>query len=97
METENLITVQQFCIAHDIQDSFVLSLHEFGLIEIITIEERNYILPKQLNELEKMIRLHYELNINIEGIDTVTALLQKIESMQRELVITKNRLRLYEE
>ena len=47
--------------------------------------------------IEKMIRMHHELDINIEGIDTVFNVLKKIEILQEELITTKNKLRLYEE
>jgi hypothetical protein len=47
--------------------------------------------------IEKMIRMHHELDINIEGIDTIFNLLKKIETLQEELIITKNKLRVYEE
>ena len=96
MENKNLITLQQFCVVHDINDSFILSLNEIGLIEVVTIEEKKYLYSEQLRDLEKMVRMHYELNINIEGIDTIAGLLHKIESMQKELIAAKNRLRLYE-
>lgn len=97
METENLITIRQFCVVHDIADSFILSLNEFGLVEIVTVEQEQYLHLEQLRDIEKMIRLHYDLNINIEGIDTINSLLRKIDSMQQELVAARNRLRLYEE
>jgi hypothetical protein len=41
--------------------------------------------------------MHHELDINIEGIDTIFNLLKKIETLQEELIITKNKLKLYEE
>jgi hypothetical protein len=50
----------------------------------------------QLNELEKIIRLYYELDINLEGIETVIHLLQRINDMQDEITLLKNRLRLHE-
>jgi hypothetical protein len=43
-----------------------------------------------------MIRFNQELNINIEGIDVIFNLLQKMNSLQEELNTTQNRLRLYE-
>jgi len=42
-----------------------------------------------------MMRFHYDLNINIEGIDAITHLLQQIEDLQQELIATKNKLRLH--
>ena len=40
--------------------------------------------------------MHQELDVNIEGIDVVFNLLQKIDDLQNELISVKNRLRLYE-
>jgi hypothetical protein len=96
METENLIPVQLFCERHSIELSFVTSLNEYGLIEITTIEETQYIFTEQISDLEKMIRLHYELDINLEGIDAIAHLLKRENNLREELTALKNRLRLYE-
>jgi len=96
MQTENLIAVNEFCINHNIEISFISSLQQNGLIEILTIKESRFIDPVQLQQLEKFVRLYYELDINLEGIESITHLLQRIISMQEEIVALKNRLRLYE-
>ena len=67
-----------------------------GLLEVKTIEETQYIHTDAIYEIEKMIRIHQELDINTEGLDVVFNLLQKIDALQNELISTKNRLRLYE-
>ncbi len=96
MEMENLISTTEFCINHQIEISFISSLQEFGLIEITTIEEKTFIDTNQLYKLEKIIRLYYDMDINIEGIEAITHLLQRNESMQNEITKLKNRLGLYE-
>jgi hypothetical protein len=96
MQTEYLIAVDEFCASHNIEISFIRSLQQTGLIEITTIKETGFIDADQLQQLEKFIRLYYELNINLEGIDTITHLLQRIKSMQDEIIALRNRLRLYE-
>lgn len=93
---ENLIPADEFCAIHNIEISFIYSLQETGLIEITTIEETGYIHTSQLQELEKIVRLYYELDINLEGIDTINHLLQRINDMQDEITALRNRLRLYE-
>jgi chaperone modulatory protein CbpM len=96
METKNLIFIEQLCAHHNIEFAFITSLHKLGLIEIVVIEERQYLSQEQLNEVEKMIRLHQELEINTEGIDAVYNLLNQIERLQRALVAAENRLRFFE-
>jgi len=96
METENLISLNEFCINHNIEISFIESLHDNGLIEITTIDTTIFIDNGQLEKLEKIARLYYELNINLEGIDSIIHLLRRISSLQDEIVILKNKLRFYE-
>ena len=96
METNNLILIEQLCIHHNIEFSFINTLQEFGLIEVIIIEDNKYLANEKIKDVEKMMRLHFELDINMEGIDAISNLLQQIDNLQKELLNTKNKLRLYE-
>ncbi|MGZ4055516.1 MAG: chaperone modulator CbpM [Bacteroidia bacterium] len=94
---ENLISANEFCINHKIEISFISSLQEYGLIEVTTIQDTFYIDPEQLQKLESFLRMHYEMDINMEGIEAIAHLLQRTQSMQEEILKLKNRLRLYED
>ncbi len=96
METRDLILIEHFCSNHDIDFSFIDSLHEFGLIELIIHEDSKYLPKEQLKDFEKMMRMHYDLDINMEGIDVISHLLKRIHYLQEELKMTRNRLRIYE-
>jgi hypothetical protein len=96
MKTNYLIAVDEFCTLQNVELSFVHSLHEAGLIEIITKRKKRYIDVRQTQQLEKFIRFHYEFEINLEGIETISHLLQRILIKQDEITALKNRLRLYE-
>ena len=96
MQTKNYIAVSEFCICHNIEASFISSLHETGLIEIATIEETTFLDAEQLQEVEKYIQFYYDLDINLEGIETITHLLQRMNTMQEEIIMLRNRLSLYE-
>ncbi len=96
MQTEHFISTDDFCTYHNIEFSFIRNLEDFGLIEVKTIEDKPCIHEDQLVKLERILRLHNELEINVEGIDTITHLLQKINSMQEEMTQLKNKLKLYE-
>ena len=62
METEYLIAIDEFCASHNIEISFISSLQQSGLIEITTIKESAFIEADQLQQLEKFVRLYYELD-----------------------------------
>lgn len=96
MSLENFIPLHELCAHYQLEMSFFTHLNEYGLIEIQTISEATYIHQDKINDVEKMIRMHTELDLNFEGIDTVINLLEKITELQNELMETKNRLRLYE-
>ena len=96
MQKDNLIALSEFCINHNIEISFIGSLQQSGLIEITTVKEAGFIDADQLQHLERIIRLFYELDINLEGIESITHLLQRVNSLQDEIIALRNRLRLYE-
>lgn len=96
MNEKPLISTQTLCYNYNIEISFVTALNRMGLIQIEIIEEKQFIHQDQISDLEKIIRLHNELNVNLEGIDVVFNLLEKERALQDELNALKNRLRLYE-
>ncbi|KFC58717.1 chaperone modulator CbpM [Flavobacterium gilvum] len=96
MNKDNWIQLQTICSHYQVDVSFFTNLHDLGLIEIETVEQSFYISENQIHDLERIIRMHHELELTPEGIDVVFNLLQKIERLQKELVTAQNRLRLYE-
>jgi len=96
MQTEYLVAVDKLCASHNIEISFISSLQQNGLIEITTIEQTGFIDAGQLPQIEKFIRFYYEMDINIEGIETISHMLDRIRSMQDEIISLRNRIRLYE-
>ena len=96
MQTKNYIAVNEFCINHNIEVSFISSLQETGLIEIAFVEETAFIDADELQQVEKFIRFYYDLDINLEGIETITHLLRRMNAMQDEITSLRNRLSLYE-
>lgn len=96
MNEHNLISTQTLCTHYNIEISFIDALNTMDLIQVEIIEHNQYIHQEQLGILEKIIRLHYELNVNLEGIDIVFNLLDKERELKNELNNLRNRLRLYE-
>ncbi|MFT7034780.1 MAG: hypothetical protein ACJA2S_003298 [Cyclobacteriaceae bacterium] len=96
MKEQHLIPAQTLCSHYDIEISFVDALNKMGLIRIEIIDQNQFIHQDQISDLEKIIRLHNELNVNLEGIDVVFNLLEKESALRNELNILKNKLRIYE-
>ncbi len=96
MSTEEMIIVNEFCIHHNIEPGFIIALKDSGLIEVYTEEEKLCMSQEQLPHLEKMVRLYYEMDINLEGIETITYLLERMNEMQQQISLLNSRLQLYE-
>jgi hypothetical protein len=65
------------------------------MIETMLIEKQTFIPLVQLLRLEKIVRLHFELE-NLQGFEIIHNLLERIETMQEEIIRLTNRLKAYE-
>ena len=97
MATESLIAANDFCVYYNVEHTFINSLQAAGLVQITIVNETTYIPETELQNLERMIHLHHDLEINIAGIEAITHLLERVEQMQENMRGLRNRLRLYED
>lgn len=97
MQQEELISASEFCIHHNIELSFIHALREYGLIETVFIEENIFLRRDELDSLEKIVRLHYDLDINLEGIQTIKHLLHRIQTLQEQINRLTNSLKAYDD
>jgi hypothetical protein len=91
------VSLTEFCQHHQIDPSFVYSLQDHNIIEVEMVDEDACIVSdRQLFILEKFVRLHYDLHINLEGLDAIHHLLERMEHLQNEVKQLRTRLALYE-
>ncbi|RIV71344.1 chaperone modulator CbpM [Flagellimonas aequoris] len=92
MKQENYISIKTFCEHHGVQESFVFSMHEFELLHVAQDQDEALIPMEELPILEKMVRLHHDLDINPEGIQAVYHLLEQVENLQQEVMALRRKL-----
>ena len=80
-----LIIISEYCDKCHIEPSFIEMLQEGG---------ERCLQFSQLPDVERYSRMYYDLSINIEGIDAIHHLLERMESMQQEIYSLHNKLRL---
>ena len=97
MSIATYIPIKTLCSYYKVEISFFEGLNDYGLIEITTVEKSPCVHQNYIKNLDSIVRLHQDLHINFEGIDTVFNLLEKINALQNELSATKNRLRIFED
>lgn len=76
---------------YKIDMDFFNDLAEAGLIETVREENTVYLHYDKLAHFEKLVTLHYDLEINIPGLEVICQLLERIERLQ-SLYSTKNQV-----
>ena len=97
MNTKDLIPISRFCKIYEIEFSFISSLNDYGLIELVYIDKDEFIELEKIQEIEKIIRLHNDLGVNFEGIDIINNLIHKINALQNKLNTIENQLDIYKD
>ncbi len=88
----NMIATTDICTYHEVEYTFISSLSEAGLVKLKVVNKTTYITESELQKLERMIRLHNELEINVAGIEAITHLLERVEQMQEEMRRLRNKI-----
>lgn len=86
------IGIKEFCINYGIEESFVFDLQEYEVIQIKLIDDEPHLPEQELPILEKMIRMHQELDINPQGLQAIYHLLEKVNELQEEVTLLNRRL-----
>lgn len=93
----DLIIISEYCDKCHIEPSFIRMLHEGGLVDICLQGGEPCLQLSQLPDVERYSRLYYDLAINMEGIDVIHHLLQRMDEMQQEIHRLRNRLKLFDD
>ena len=96
MNSENYIQIEVYCERTQTPIEFIDDLLEFEMIEVQQIENKTYVEPQYLVEIERIYRLREDLGINMEGIDTLNHMLEKVNRLEQEVRLLRNRLTIYE-
>ena len=96
MKTTEFIEIPRLCEEYKVEHSFFTELYDKGVIQVSIIEQTHCVHHDYIPVFEKVVRLNRDLHINVEGIDVILNLLDKIDDLNSQLKQTKNRLHLYE-
>lgn len=78
------ISREEIVKIYNIEITFFDDLVDSGLLRTETENEIKYILYEELPVLERFANWHYDLDVNMPGLEVIHHLLQKIENLQNE-------------
>ncbi len=96
MSNKELISIQKVIVHHNLDEQFIESIESFQLIEFVVKDTDKYVYVDQLPTLEKIIRLYYDLEVNMQGIDVINNMLDRMDMMRKTIQQLENKLKLYE-
>ena len=91
----NRLLYSEYLQIYEVEQSFVDSLDESGLIRIVFQDDEKFIEYDDLSVIEQYIRWYYDLNINVEGIEALHHILERVKNLQSEIDSLNNELRFY--
>jgi chaperone modulatory protein CbpM len=96
MEQHEWIPADLVCTHYHVDISLVRAIGEQGLVDINDNGDRILVSTDHLEEVERILRLHTDLGINLEGIEAIRYLLERLDNLREEVRLLKSRLRVYE-
>lgn len=93
--SEKRILYSECIRIYQVEESFIDSLCDLGLIRLSDADNDRFVEYNELEELEQFIRWHNEMDINVEGIEALYHMLDRVKSLQSELEQLRSELRFY--
>lgn len=97
MESTTYLKITDVCKGYKVERNYIVELNDFGLLKIEEQEKEPCIEISELQKLEKILTFHRDLNINLEGIDVILNLLERIDELNRSLRSAQNKLKIYQQ
>ncbi|HAV02984.1 MAG TPA: MerR family transcriptional regulator [Chryseobacterium sp.] len=78
------ISREELVRIYNVEITFFDSLEEAGLLSPVTENEQKYLLYEDLQAFERFTNWHYDLEVNLPGLEVIQHLLQKIEELRSD-------------
>ncbi|MBW8359775.1 MAG: chaperone modulator CbpM [Weeksellaceae bacterium] len=78
------ISREELVALYNIEITFFDELEECGLLRTETDNEVKYLYYEELPAFERFINWHYDLEVNLPGLEVISHLLEQIEALHEE-------------
>lgn len=93
--SEKRILYSECVRIYEVEESFIDSLGELGLIRVSNADDDRFVEYDELEELEQFIRWHNDMDINVEGIEALYHMLGRVKMLQAEIDHLRSELQFY--
>lgn len=77
------ISREELVRIYNIEITFFDDLVEYGLLNIQVEDNTHYLMYEDLPDFEKFANWHYDLEINLPGLEVIHNMLKKLEALKR--------------
>lgn len=78
------ISREELVRIYNVEITFFDSLEEAGLLKTETENKIKYLEYDELSAFEKFVNWHYDLEVNLPGLEVIAHLLNRIEQLQKQ-------------
>ncbi len=78
------ISREELIALYQIEVEFFQELESCGLIQTQRENEITYLYYEDLSAFERLLNFHYDLEVNVPGLEVITHLLNQITALQSE-------------
>ena len=78
------ISREELVRIYNVEITFFDSLEEAGLLKTETENNIKYLMFDELSNFEKFTNWHYDLEVNLAGLEVIKHLLDQLEKLQQE-------------
>lgn len=86
------ISIEEVIRVYQVDYSFLDALIDSELLHPETENNIRYIVHDELSALEKFMNWHYDMEVNLAGIEIINKLLQQLDQLQQENLRIKKRV-----
>lgn len=80
---------------YQVEIQFFDELEEYGLLHVTTENNIKYILFEDLPLFEKLANWHYDLDVNVAGLEVLQHVMMKLSELQRENRNLRNQMSIH--
>ncbi|KUJ52671.1 chaperone modulator CbpM [Chryseobacterium sp. JAH] len=78
------ISREELVKIYNVEINFFDDLVDYGLLKVETEDEVRYLIYEDLQVFEKFANLHYDLEINLPGLEVIHHMLQKMDDLNQK-------------